>query len=89
MSREQSSKPNSPELAVLMSINRKLDEVIKLLAVVAVSNKDETIQMKALKAHGLSSEEIGTFLGKGGSAVRMALKKAKKAKSRKGVSNDQ
>ncbi|QQG40134.1 MAG: hypothetical protein HYS81_01860 [Candidatus Aenigmatarchaeota archaeon] len=52
---------------LLRETNRKLD---RLLAVVAAQGKDERTQIKIMTANGLTSEEIGSLLGKSASSIR-------------------
>jgi hypothetical protein len=70
---------------VLKSIDKKMDQVIKSLAISAASGiTDELQKMKTLKALELTSDEIGAYLGTSGTAVRTALSRHKnKPKSKK------
>jgi len=75
------------EIDVLKSIDRKMDQVIKMLALNSVQGMTDDLQkMKTLSSLGLSSEEIGSFMGITGSAVRMWLTGGNK-KSKKGGKN--
>jgi hypothetical protein len=75
----------SGELVVLRSIDKKMDQVVKMLALSTVQGMNDDLQkMKTLSNLGLSSAEIGLFLGITGSAVRFRLteqgRKRKKGK---------
>jgi DNA-binding CsgD family transcriptional regulator len=73
------------EISVLKSIDRKLDQVINLLAMNAVKDKEEQEQIKILNSLGLTSEEIGNSLGITAGAVRWHLHNMKnKRKSKSG-----
>lgn len=76
---------DSPEIEVLRSIDKKMDSVIKLLALNSVKDKDEPEQIKILTSLGLTSEEIGTSLGLSAGTVRWHLHNMKnKRKSKSG-----
>lgn len=83
MRSEKSSKPTT-ELEVLQAIDRKMDQVIKLVAMSSVKDKPEIDQIRILKASGLTFKEIGTFMGTGEDAPRKRLEvEEKKVKTRK------
>ncbi|MDE1854864.1 MAG: hypothetical protein KGH57_00895 [Candidatus Micrarchaeota archaeon] len=59
-------KPQS-EIELLKEISAKIS---KLSAIIAAESKDEPIKIKIYKKAGMKSEEIGSLLGKTGSAIR-------------------
>lgn len=76
---------DSNELQVLKSIDRKMDQVIKLLAMNAVKGMDDVGQIKALRALDLTFEEIGAFMGTSADAPQKRLARLEESpKSKKG-----
>lgn len=74
-------------LAVLRSIDRKMDQMIKMLALNSVRDLDQNGKIQTLVALGLTSTDIASYLGISSAGVRMALMRSKKTKSKKGAKN--
>lgn len=75
---QSSSKSTVTELDVLKSIDKRLDEIANLLALAAVGNKDQIIQIKLLKSRKLSNYAIGRLLGMSEAGIQKALKRSEK-----------
>jgi hypothetical protein len=75
---------DSQSLNMLISIDKKMDQMIKLLAINLVRDLDQNSKIKTLAALGLTSFDIADYLGISAAGVRMALMRSKKAKSGKG-----
>jgi hypothetical protein len=71
---------DAPELLILKSFARKLDQISDLLALNAVKGVEEIDQIRMLRRIGMSFPDIGRYLGLSGTAARLRVHRSKKRK---------
>ena len=67
---------------ILISINQKLDSILKILALQYIENKPKTEQANILLNLGMTSLEVGKILGKSDVTVRRQKQQARNKKSK-------
>ncbi len=65
---------------ILKSIERKLDAMLKLLALQHIEKKPKEDQAEILLNIGMNSSEVGALLGKSASTIRVQKKKKRDKK---------
>ena len=67
---------------ILISINQKLDSILKILALQYIENKPKTEQANILLNLGMTSVEVGKILGKSDITIRRQKQQARNKKSK-------
>lgn len=65
---------------ILKSIEKKLDSILKILALQHIENKPKEKQANILLNLGMTSSEVGKILGKADSTIRRQKQDAKNKK---------